>query len=113
MGIIRETTRFRIFRNSSSLWTQIRRNEVSKQTRDLPFKKSPNFCLDARIERDTKANQNDTKVKDHENEDGMPTGVKGTRKTVTDPTTGKEVQIEDVNADFMKAADDPVVWDPD
>ena len=30
-------------------------------------------------------------------------------KTVTDPTTGKEVQIEDVGKDFMKAVDDPKV----
>ena len=33
----------------------------------------------------------------------------GTRKTVTDPTTGHEVVIEDVNKDFMKASEDPKV----
>lgn len=33
----------------------------------------------------------------------------GTRKTVTDPTTGNEVVIEDVNKDFMKASEDPKV----
>lgn len=47
-------------------------------------------------------------VKPHQ-QDGQPTGVEGTRKTVTDPTTGKEVQIENVNADFMKAVNDPQV----
>lgn len=36
-------------------------------------------------------------------------GKEGTRKTVHDPTTGKEVQIEDVDASFMKAALDPQV----
>jgi hypothetical protein len=46
-------------------------------------------------------------VKEHSS--GQPTGVKGTRKTVTDPTTGKNVQIEDVNADFLKAVDEPFV----
>ncbi|MCJ1466941.1 hypothetical protein MMC07_005563 [Pseudocyphellaria aurata] len=34
-------------------------------------------------------------------------GKEGTRKTVHDPTTGKEVQIEDVDADFMKAVEEP------
>ncbi len=32
-----------------------------------------------------------------------------TRQTVHDPTTGKEVVIEDVNKDFMKASKDPKV----
>lgn len=41
---------------------------------------------------------------------GQPHGVNGTRKIVTDPTTGKNVEIEDVNADFMKAVDKPQVW---
>lgn len=36
-------------------------------------------------------------------------GKEGTRKTVHDPTTQKEVQIEDVDADFMKAAKNPQV----
>ncbi len=36
-------------------------------------------------------------------------GVAGTKKTVTDPTTGRKVQIEDVNAAFMKSADHPQV----
>lgn len=30
-------------------------------------------------------------------------------KTVTDPTTGKEVQIEDVGKGFMQAVEDPKV----
>ncbi|KAL8811803.1 MAG: hypothetical protein Q9223_004873 [Gallowayella weberi] len=34
-------------------------------------------------------------------------GKEGTRKTVHDPTTQKEVQIEDVDANFMKAVEDP------
>lgn len=46
-------------------------------------------------------------VRDHK--PGQPAGVVGTRKSVTDPTTGRQVEIEDVNADFMKAADDPQV----
>lgn len=42
----------------------------------------------------------------------QPSGVMGTRKTVTDPTTGREVEIEDVNADFMKSVDNPQVGTP-
>ncbi|KAI9656082.1 MAG: hypothetical protein M1829_000437 [Trizodia sp. TS-e1964] len=34
-------------------------------------------------------------------------GVKGTKKTVTDPTTGGEVLIEDVDKDFIKAVENP------
>lgn len=41
--------------------------------------------------------------------EGQPHGIEGTRKIVTDPTTGKNVEIEDVNADFMKAVDNPQV----
>lgn len=44
-------------------------------------------------------------VKDHDN--GQPKGVEGTLKVVTDPTTGNEVEIEDVNANFMKAVENP------
>lgn len=33
----------------------------------------------------------------------------GNLKTVTDPTTGKDVQIEDVGKDFMKQVEDPMV----
>lgn len=53
------------------------------------------------------ANANDDEIKAHKA--GQPTGVPGSRKTVTDPITGKQVQIEDVNADFMKAVDEPQV----
>ncbi|KAI9844546.1 MAG: hypothetical protein M1837_005505 [Sclerophora amabilis] len=34
----------------------------------------------------------------------------GSRKTVTDPVTGKDVEIEDVDRDFMKAVHDPKVF---
>lgn len=33
----------------------------------------------------------------------------GSRKTVTDPVTGKQVQIEDVDKSMMKAVEDPHV----
>lgn len=46
-------------------------------------------------------------VKDHT--EGRPVGVEGTGKTVTDPTTGRHVQIEDVNAEFMRAVEHPMV----
>jgi hypothetical protein len=60
---------------------------------------------DAKINEQMKAGQSD--VTPHKQ--GQPTGVEGTRKTVTDPTTGRQVQIEDVNANFMKAVDNPQV----
>ncbi|KAM3065316.1 hypothetical protein ACMFMF_011254 [Clarireedia jacksonii] len=63
---------------------------------------------DARIDENRSQQQNHQGA-DHEkdSEEGQPHGVSGTRKTVTDPTTGKDVVIEDVNADFMKSVDDP------
>jgi len=36
----------------------------------------------------------------------------GTVKTVTDPTTGNQVQIEDVDKEFIKAAEDPLLSVP-
>ena len=36
-------------------------------------------------------------------------GVKGTQKTVTDPTTGRTIVIEDVNKDMVQNAVNPVV----
>jgi hypothetical protein len=62
---------------------------------------------DAQLESQLKANQFNGEVKEHT--EGQPTGVKGTRKVVTDPTTGNQVQIEDVDASFMKAVEQPVV----
>jgi hypothetical protein len=37
------------------------------------------------------------------------TGTSGTKKTVTDPVTGKQVDIEDVNDEFTKRVENPVV----
>lgn len=62
---------------------------------------------DAKIDEEMKANKGNSEATDHV--EGQPSGVKGTRKTVTDPTTGKQVEIEDVNADFMKSVDNPQV----
>lgn len=49
-------------------------------------------------------------IKEHDG--GQPTGVKGTRKRVTDPVTGGTVEIEDVDADFTKAVDEPYLSVP-
>jgi hypothetical protein len=62
---------------------------------------------DIQLEAEMKANCSNGEVKDHVG--GQSQGVKGTRKTVTDPTTGNQVQIENVNAEFMKAVEQPVV----
>jgi hypothetical protein len=62
---------------------------------------------DARIEAEMNANLSGGDIHDHV--EGEPKGVKDTRKFVTDPTTGNQVQIEDVNTEFMKAAKEPMV----
>lgn len=51
-------------------------------------------------------NQNQSEVKPHKE---TKAGKEGTLKTVHDPTTGKEVQIEDVDASFMNAVENPQV----
>lgn len=65
-------------------------------------------------ERDKRINeqaQNNTdEAVSHVNE--QKAGVPGSRKHVTDPVTGREVMIEDVNQDFMKAVDNPTVKMP-
>jgi hypothetical protein len=48
-------------------------------------------------------------VKAHQNEAKKPSS---SQKTVTDPTTGKEVVIEDVNKDFMEKVKNPVLSVP-
>ena len=60
---------------------------------------------DAKIDAEIKAQKKEG-VKDHRNE---PTRKKGKGRMVTDPVTGNEVEIEDVNTDFMKAVEDPQV----
>lgn len=65
---------------------------------------------DKRIDAANQAHKSGTAgsdVKDHVED--KPKGKPGTRKKVTDPVTGREVEIEDVNADFMKAVDNPQV----
>lgn len=61
---------------------------------------------DVRINEQMKANVGEDAI-DHKPPKSK--GISGTRKVVTDPTTGREVEIEDVNEDFMKSVDNPQV----
>ncbi|KAI9892070.1 MAG: hypothetical protein M1814_001776 [Vezdaea aestivalis] len=58
---------------------------------------------DRAIDNERKAQKHSGGVKPHQPEKKAA----GTQKTVTDPTTGREVVIEDVNKDLMKTVDDP------
>ena len=63
---------------------------------------------DAKLDEQMSTKQlNSSEAEDHK--PGQTKGIAGSRKVVTDPTTGKEVEIEDVNADFMKAVKNPQV----
>jgi hypothetical protein len=63
---------------------------------------------DARLEQQMQAKQPIVSdAKDHTA--SQPHGKKSTRKVATDPTTEKDVEIEDVNSDFMKAVENPQV----
>lgn len=83
------------------------RNPIPNVQRFIASMDADKKNRDAKIDAEMDANQTNGEVKDHK--PGQPAGVKGTRKIVTDPTTGKQVQIEDVNADFMKAVEEPMV----
>lgn len=62
---------------------------------------------DAEIDEALKANTGNGEVKAHQNE--MRNRNSKSRKTVRDPVTGKDVEIEDIDLDFKKAVDDPTV----
>jgi hypothetical protein len=61
---------------------------------------------DRQIDEENKSNEQQHKggIKPHQNAPKQTGG-----KTVTDPTTGNQVVIEDVGKDFMKAVRDPQV----
>ncbi|KAL8934608.1 MAG: hypothetical protein Q9216_005820 [Gyalolechia sp. 2 TL-2023] len=59
---------------------------------------------DQQLDDARKADQGKGEAKPHQ---VSKAGKEGTRKTVRDPTTQKEVQIEDVDANFMKAVENP------
>lgn len=83
------------------------RNPVPNIQRFIETLDSEKKQRDKKLEDEMNANKLNGEVRDHAQ--GQPVGIKGTRKTVTDPTTGNQVQIEDVDANFMKAVKDPVV----
>ncbi|KAI0484154.1 C2 domain-containing protein [Xylariaceae sp. FL0804] len=61
---------------------------------------------DAKIDAEMKANANKkpNEIQPHQDQGSQ---YKGKGRTVTDPVTGKQVEIADVNADFVKAAENP------
>jgi hypothetical protein len=61
---------------------------------------------DRQLEEQMKAN-GASDIQDHKSY--RDDGISGTRKAVTDPTTGRVLEIEDVNADFMEAIENPQV----
>lgn len=67
---------------------------------------------DAKIEAQSKSNGTASQsvsggeAKDHINK---ATGAPKSRKSVTDPVTGRQVEIEDVDVDFMNAVNNPTV----
>ncbi|KAI0532227.1 hypothetical protein GGR58DRAFT_490955 [Xylaria digitata] len=64
---------------------------------------------DAKIDADLKANKRNKDIEEHRNENGH---LAGHGRVVTDPVTGKEVQIDDVNVNFKKAVEDPLLSIP-
>jgi len=71
---------------------------------------------DARIEADiNKSNASGQPIGSTEAMDHMQdpkAGLSGTKKRVTDPVTGREVEIEDVNDHFMKSVENPMLSVP-
>jgi len=73
------------------------------------------------LDRDKKQRDKEIDERQHARNDARPTGQvvphqaepqstkKGTGKTVTDPVTGHQVVVEDVDKDMMKHANEPTV----
>ncbi|KAI1388335.1 uncharacterized protein F4822DRAFT_242469 [Hypoxylon trugodes] len=59
---------------------------------------------DAKIDSELKANKKNGDITEHRNELEK---YKGKGRIVTDPVTGNQITIDDVNTDFMKAAEEP------
>ncbi|KAI0020399.1 C2 domain-containing protein [Xylariomycetidae sp. FL0641] len=59
---------------------------------------------DAKIDAELKANKKDNQVQEHT---PQSSNRKGNTRIVTDPVTGKEVEIDDVNTDFTQAVENP------
>jgi hypothetical protein len=62
---------------------------------------------DAAIDAELKNNKQNGEAKDHVPE--AKRSKKHTR-TVRDPVTGKDVEIEDANIDFKEVVENPMVW---
>ncbi|KAL2174305.1 uncharacterized protein P884DRAFT_250167 [Thermothelomyces heterothallicus CBS 202.75] len=65
---------------------------------------------DAQIDAQLKANHHHGEARDHLPADQRKPGKN--RRTVRDPTTGKDVEIEDIDSHHMKAADEPMITVP-
>ncbi|KAI1381507.1 hypothetical protein F4677DRAFT_403181 [Hypoxylon crocopeplum] len=59
---------------------------------------------DAKIDSELKGNKKNKGITEHVND---PEAYKGRGRVVTDPVTGNQVTIDDVNTDFMKAVEEP------
>ncbi|KAF2100055.1 hypothetical protein NA57DRAFT_75559 [Rhizodiscina lignyota] len=60
----------------------------------------------------TKANKNAPRGGDAKPHEAQSAGVEGTQQRVTDPVTGREVVIEDVNKEMMKNVENPILSVP-
>ncbi|KAJ9149402.1 hypothetical protein NKR23_g4430 [Pleurostoma richardsiae] len=65
---------------------------------------------DAKIDKELQNNKNNREVKAHQALKSQDQGKN--RRTVTDPVTGQEVEIDDIDASFMKTAKDPQISIP-
>ena len=64
---------------------------------------------DRKIDEDYAAQKNAASAGDAVPHKPQKMGVSGTQKTVTDPTTGNQVVIEDVDKAMMKRVENPTV----
>ncbi|KAI1765807.1 hypothetical protein GGR53DRAFT_244386 [Hypoxylon sp. FL1150] len=64
---------------------------------------------DAKIDSELKSNKKNQGIKEHQND---VQSYKGKGRVVTDPVTGNQVTIDDVNTDFMDAAENPTLSVP-
>jgi len=86
------------------------RNPIPNIQRFIESLDSDKRNRDREIEKQLQATRTNLDVVDHKEE--KPSAANNNRKTVTDPTTGNQVQIENVDKDFMKAVENPMLSVP-
>ena len=80
--------------------------DIDKKVRDKRIDDQNKLASPSQVQKNGRPVDPGSDARPHE---VLHDGIKGTQKTVTDPTTGRQVVIEDVNKETMSRVTDPTV----